>query len=83
MAKTKFTNCSLRETSFVGTHLKQATFEKCDLQGAIFNESDLTECNFITATNYQIDPQFNVLKKARFSLQGIPGLLEKYDIKII
>ena len=83
MPKTKFVNCSLRETSFVGTHLKQSSFEKCDLQGAIFNESDLTECNFTTATNYQIDPQFNVLKKARFSLQGIPGLLEKYDIKII
>lgn len=83
MAKTKFINSSLRETSFLGTNLKQSSFEKCDLQGAIFNESDLTECNFTTATNYQIDPQFNVLKKARFALQGIPGLLEKYDIKII
>ena len=83
MAKTKFINSSLREASFLGTNLKQSSFEKCDLQGTIFNESDLTECNFTTATNYQIDPQYNVLKKARFALQGIPGLLEKYDIKII
>ena len=83
MPKTKFLASSLKETSFVGTHLKQSVFEKCDLSGTIFNDTDLTECNFTTATNYQIDPEFNVLKKARFSLQGIPGLLEKYDIKII
>ena len=83
MPKTKFIQCSLRETSFIGTKLKQSSFEKCDLSRAIFNNTDLTECNFTTATNYQIDPQFNLLKKARFSLHGIPGLLEKYDIKII
>ena len=83
MPKTKFGGSSMREVSFVGTKLKQSTFEKCDLSGAIFNDCDLSECNFTTATNFQIDPQSNMLKKARFSLQGIPGLLEKYDIKII
>ena len=83
MPKTKFIASSLKEVSFVGTHLKQSVFEKCDLAQAVFNDTDLTECNFTSATNYQMDPEFNVLKKARFSLQGIPGLLEKYDIKII
>ncbi|WP_432671372.1 pentapeptide repeat-containing protein [Flavobacterium sp. SM2513] len=83
MPKTKFMSSSLKEVSFEGTHLKQSVFEKCNLAGAIFNDTNLTECNFTSASNYQIDPEFNVLKKARFSLQGIPGLLEKYDIKIV
>lgn len=83
MPRTRFSESSLKEVSFVGTHLKQSVFENCDLTRALFNRSDLTECNFTTAINYQIDPEFNVLKKARFSLQGIPGLLEKYDVTII
>lgn len=83
MPKTKFIASSLKEVSFVGAKLKQSDFEKCDLSGTIFNDTDLSECNFTTAKNFQIDPQFNLLKKARFSLNGIPGLLEKYDIKII
>jgi hypothetical protein len=35
-----------------------------------------------TSFNYQIDPERNKLKGARFSLHGIGGLLHKYDIKI-
>jgi hypothetical protein len=47
---------------------------------AIFNQ--LKEVNFLTAYNYKIDPEFNPMKKRLFSTQGIPGLLDKYDIKI-
>jgi len=32
--------------------------------------------------NYSIDPELNKIKKARFSTQGIAGLLDKYDIEI-
>jgi hypothetical protein len=32
--------------------------------------------------NYSIDPDLNKIKKARFSTQGIAGLLDKYDIEI-
>ena len=35
-----------------------------------------------TAYNYAIQPDSNRIKKARFSLQGVRGLLEKYDIVI-
>ena len=35
------------------------------------------------ANYFKIDPEFNPMKKARFSAQGIIGLLEKYDIKIV
>lgn len=82
MPKTTFNNCSVREVSFIGTNLSNSVFEKCNLDGAIFNDTQLKEVNFLTAYNYKIDPEFNPMKKAKFSVQGIPGLLDKYDIKI-
>lgn len=82
MLKTKFTNTSLKEVEFIGCDLTQSLFDNCNLQGAIFNDTQLKEVNFLTAYNYSIDPEFNPMKKARFSTQGITGLLDKYDIKI-
>ncbi len=82
MPKTLFSNTSLKEVSFVNCNLTQAKFDNCNLERAIFNETQLKEVNFSSAYNYTIDPDFNPMKKAIFSLQGIPGLLEKYDIKI-
>jgi len=29
-----------------------------------------------------IDPEVNRIKKAKFSVSGVPGLLNKYDIEI-
>jgi hypothetical protein len=42
----------------------------------------LDAVDFRTAYNFKIDPEFNPMKKAKFSTQGIVGLLDKYDIKI-
>nr|WP_315165837.1 pentapeptide repeat-containing protein [uncultured Flavobacterium sp.] len=82
MPKTKFNSCSLKEVSFIGTNLMNSVFENCNLDNAIFNETQLAGVNFVTAYNYKIDPEFNPMKKAKFSTQGIAGLLDKYDIKI-
>jgi hypothetical protein len=42
----------------------------------------LNGVDFTTATNFSIDPEINRLKKARFSLYGLPGLVEKYEVVI-
>lgn len=83
MPKTKFINCSVREVTFIGTNLTSSLFDNCDLDGAIFNETQLAAVDFRTAYNYKIDPEFNPMRKAQFSTQGIVGLLDKYDIKIV
>jgi len=82
MPKTIFNSCSLKEVSFIGTQLSNAVFDNCNLDHAIFNDTQLASVDFTSAYNYKIDPEFNPMKKAKFSTQGIPGLLEKYDIKI-
>lgn len=82
MPKTKFNSCSMKEVSFIGTNLTHSIFEKCNLDNAIFNDTQLAAANFTTAYNFKIDPEFNPMRKAKFSTQGIIGLLDKYDIKI-
>ncbi|MGG7034743.1 MAG: pentapeptide repeat-containing protein [Flavobacterium sp.] len=82
MPKTKFNSCSMKEVSFIGSNLTQSVFENCNLDNSIFNETELARVDFTSAYNYKIDPEFNPMKKAKFSAQGIVGLLDKYDIKI-
>jgi len=82
LQKTKFVNCSMKDVNFSSADLTSAVFENCNLEGAIFDETTLAAANFTTAYNYKIDPEMNPMRKAKFSIAGIPGLLEKYDIKI-
>jgi hypothetical protein len=42
----------------------------------------LAAADFTLAQNFKIDPEFNPMRKAKFSSQGIVGLLDKYDINI-
>ncbi len=32
--------------------------------------------------NYSINPEMNKIKKAKFSMPGVIGLLDKYDIEV-
>lgn len=82
MPKTKFINSSLKETSFIGANLTSSVFDNCNLDGTIFNDTILKATDFATSYNYKIDPEFNPMQKAKFSIQGIAGLLDKYDILI-
>ncbi|WP_431216870.1 pentapeptide repeat-containing protein [Puia sp. P3] len=80
--KTNFRRTQLREVDFTDADLTQSVFEACDLLNAKFENSILEKADFRSAFNYSIDLSFNKIKKARFSLSGLPGLLEKYDIDI-
>jgi fluoroquinolone resistance protein len=82
LQRTRFQNCQMHEASFSETDLTSASFQHCDLQGSKFDQCNLEKADFSAALHYSIDPERNRLKKARFSLNGIPGLLDKYDIVI-
>ncbi len=82
LKKTIFNNCSLNEVDFSETNLMNAIFNNCNLSGAIFNNSNLENVDFRTSSNFSIDPTNNQIKKAKFSLLGSIGLLNKYDIII-
>lgn len=80
--KTVFRNCQLKETDFTEADLTGVVFDACDLLKATFDHSIMEKADFRNAYNYTIDPEINRLRKAKFSYQGIPGLLAKYDIEI-
>lgn len=82
MKKTRFNKCSLQEADFTETDLSAAVFDNCDLSRAVFSNTILEKADMRTAFNYSIDPERNHLKKARFTLAGVTGLLDRYDIDI-
>lgn len=80
--KTRFKNCQLIEVDFIQSDFRDALFEHCDLSGSTFDGTILEKADFRTAFNFSIHPEKNRLKKARFSTQGLAGLLDHYDLKI-
>jgi uncharacterized protein YjbI with pentapeptide repeats len=75
-------NCTLHEVDFTEADLSASTFDNCDLLNASFDKTILEKADFRTSYNYIIDPENNRIKKAKFSRNGIAGLLNKYDIEI-
>ena len=82
LKNTKFNKCRLQEVDFSETNLSNALFDNCDLIESIFKTTTLEKADFRTSYNYSIDPEMNRVKKAKFSLQGLAGLLGKYKIEV-
>ena len=82
LKKIFFKNCSLHEVDFTEADLSDSIFENCDLSGAKFEKTTLEKADLRSSFNYSIDPEINKIKKAKFSIYGIAGLLDKYDIEI-
>ena len=80
--KTSFAGCSLHEVDFSEADLSQSDFSNADLAGAKFENSNLEKVDFRSAINYSINPGMNRIRKAKFSLAGITGLLDTYGIEI-
>ncbi len=82
MKKTRFVECSLMEVDFTEADLHGGVFDHCDLLGARFENTNLEKVDFRTAKNYTIDPEGNRIHKARFSKDGVMGLLYRWDIDV-
>lgn len=81
--KAVFTDCSMVETDFTESDLTDVKFNNCNLNRAFFSRTILKNADFCTAYNFTIDPDDNILKKAKFSVHGLQGLLSKYDIRVV
>ena len=80
MKGTTFNDCSLIAVDFMNTDLTEAVFANCDLYRSEFEKAIANKADFSSSYNYTIDPTKTKLKKARFALEGLKGLLAKYDI---
>lgn len=80
--KCSFRNCSLIEVDFTQADLTALVFDQCDFSLAIFDQTIIEKADFRTSFNYVINIEINRIKKAKFSKEGLIGLLQKYDICI-
>lgn len=80
--KTVFLNCRLHEVEFTQADLTGSSFSNCDLSGTIFENTLLEKVDFRSAFNFSINAEANKIKKAKFNINGLPGLLHHYDIDI-
>jgi uncharacterized protein YjbI with pentapeptide repeats len=83
MFKTMFVKSSLKEVTFTEANLNGSVFDDSDLSGAVFSNTNLTAVNFTSAQNYIIDPELNTMDRAIFDIDGLEGLLLKYNIKVV
>ncbi|MFL0162454.1 pentapeptide repeat-containing protein [Aquirufa salirivi] len=82
MKKAKFKHCSLHEVDFSNANLSEALFDDCDLLNAQFDQTNLEKADFRTAYHFEISPQINRMKKAKFSKSNLAGLLTSFGIII-
>lgn len=83
MKNAKILESKLMECYFTNTCLAAAEFSKTDLAGTVFHNCDLSKADFSSTRNYAIDPQVNVIKKAKFSLPEAITLLQIFDIHLV
>ncbi|GAB3297535.1 hypothetical protein GCM10027511_12310 [Hymenobacter humi] len=82
MPATRFVRCSLDEADFADADLSAAVFEDCSLAGAVFQKTLLVGADFTSATGFTIDPESNQLLNARFTLQGLLGVVAKFGLVV-
>lgn len=79
---THWRESSLKEVDFTNADVTNALFDQCDLERTIFDGTKMEGADFRKAYNYNIDPDINRVKGAKFSSTGLSGLLEKYRLHI-
>ncbi|HTF20170.1 MAG TPA: pentapeptide repeat-containing protein [Chryseolinea sp.] len=80
--KTIIRDCSLKSVDFTECDLSGSTISRCNLADATIENANLEKVDFRGSVNYRIDPTMNRMKKSKYSLDGLPGLLARYDIVV-
>lgn len=70
------------EVNFENADLSKGKFNGTDFSLSKFKNSNLSFSDFREATNYDINPEFNRIKKAKFSMPEAMTLLQCFDIEI-
>lgn len=79
---TKMVHSIADGVDFTDADLTSAVFTHTHFLDARFIQTNLEKADFRNATNYQLDPTQNKLKKAQFSADGLPGLLTVFGIQV-
>lgn len=78
--QSSFKNCKMHGVNLTQSNLSKCSFSNCDFFEALFSGTNLSGVDLRNSFNFLIDPDENKIKKAKFSLQGLPGLLYRHEI---
>ncbi len=82
MKNSRMINCVMNEVDFTETDLTGSVIENCDLANTIFSQTNIEKADLRGSFNYSINPGVNRVKRARFSLAAVVGLLDHLEIRV-
>jgi uncharacterized protein YjbI with pentapeptide repeats len=75
--------CKAHDVDFREGEFCEAILSFTDFTNSLFNQTNLTGADFTGATNYRIDINHNIVRKAKFSRYEAVSLLDSLDIELI
>lgn len=75
--------CNLQEAYFDEANLSSALFDRCDMERAEFTKTNLEKADLSTSYHFDINPNTNRIRKARFSKTELEGLLRSFGIQVV
>lgn len=74
--------CKAHDVDFRGGDFSNSSFILTDFERSMFMRTKLHSADFTDATNYNIDPNENDIRKAKFTMPDVINLLHSFDIEI-
>ena len=82
LSHSTFKKSSLKDVDFSSSKLSNSDFSSSNLRASSFTGSDLSKCDFRNAVEYNINPSYSKIKKAKFSMPEAMILLQHLDVII-
>ena len=76
-------DCKAHNVDFREGNFSESDFSLSDFNGSLFSQTTLSGTDFIEATNYNIDINFNTIRQAKFSRYEALSLLDGLDIIVV
>lgn len=75
LKKIKMQKCEAKDCDFTDTNLSESSCNDTDFKESIFSNTNLIGSDLSHATGYQIDPNHNKIKGAKFTFPEVTALL--------
>lgn len=82
LRRVEITDSMAKEVNFENADLSKGKFNGTDFYLSKFKNTNLSFADMRDSKNYDINPEFNRIKKARFSMPEAMTLLQCFDIEI-